>query len=139
MFVKQISVFLENRIGRLHNLTETLAKNDVDLFSVTLADTQDFGVVRCVTKDSAKALEVLKRAGFTVGVTDLVGVDVGDRPGALNEVLKYLEEGNFAVEYLYSFSRKAGQSANILIKLDQPAAAAEYLKKHGVKLIEELM
>jgi len=139
MFVKQISVFLENKPGRLFNLTKTLAENGLDIFHITVAETSEYGVIRCVTKDSGRAIEVLKGAGFAVSVTDLVGVDIDDRPGSLNEVLAFLSEKNVQIEYLYSFSRNAGKNAAILLKIDNnPEAAAKLLTENGIKLITDL-
>ena len=138
MFVKQISVFLENKPGRLSNLTSVLAKNDVDIFYITIAETGDYGVIRCVTKNNDKAVAVLQAAGFTVSVTELVGVEICDKPGALNEVLQFFAEKNIQIEYLYSFSRDANKSAAILIKIDNAEGAVKQIKKAGFNLITDL-
>ena len=138
MFVKQISVFLENKPGRLFNLTKTLAENELDIFHITVAETGEYGVIRCVTKDSGRAIEVLKDAGFAVSVTDLLGVDINDIPGSLNAVLALLSEKNVQIEYLYSFSRNAGKNAAILLKIANPEAAAQLLAENGIKLITDL-
>ena len=138
MFVKQISVFLENKPGRLSSLTNALSEKDVDIFYITIAETGEYGVIRCVTKNNDKAVAVLQAAGFTVSVTELVGVEIGDKPGALNEVLQFLSDKGIQIEYLYSFSRDAGKRAAILMKIDDAEGAAKLLKKRGFNLITDL-
>jgi len=136
MFVKQISVFLENKPGRLFNLTRTLAEKGIDIFHIMLAEAGEYGVVRCVTKDSGRAIDVLRDAGFAVTVAELIAVEVDDRPGALGEVLALLTDHN--VEYLYSFSRSAGKNAAILLKIANPGIVVKLLLKSGINLITDL-
>jgi hypothetical protein len=138
MFVKQISVFLENKQGRLAGFTKVLADSNIDIFHITVAETEDYGIVRCVTKDNARAVDALKKADFSVSVTDLIGVEIGDKPGTLHEVLALLTEHGAAVEYLYSFSRNEGKSAAILLKIDDPQPVPELLKQHNIRLLTDL-
>ena len=138
MYVKQISVFLENKPGRLFNLTKTLAENGIDIFHITLAESKEYGVVRCVTKDSGKAIDVLKKAGFAVTIAELIAVEISDKPSSLNEVLSFLAKNDVQIEYLYSFSRNAGKSAAILLKIANPEPVAKLLSENGIKLITDL-
>ena len=136
MLVKQLSVFMENRKGRLRHLTGTLGKNGIDLVTLSIADTKDYGIVRFIARDNQKALDVLKQEGFTVGVTELIGVEVGDTAGALADVLRILDEANIGVEYLYSFARSEA-SAKILLRVQNPDEAVALLEKNGVKTLSE--
>ena len=101
MLVKQLSVFMENRPGRLSKLTHTLGKEGIDFVTLSIADTKDFGIVRFIARENERAYEVLKREGFTVGITELIGVEVDDKPNALAEVVALIEEADMNIEYLY--------------------------------------
>ena len=103
MLVKQLSVFMENRPGRLYKLTNALGKAGIDFVTLSIADTKDFGIVRFIARDNERAYEILKKEGFTVGITELIGVEVDDKPNALAEVVALMEEANMNIEYLYSF------------------------------------
>ena len=138
MFVKQIAVFMENRKGRICELTEILGKNGIDWLTMSVADTSDFGILRGVTRDNEKAVRVLRDAGFTVSISDLLGVEVNDKPGGLANILKTLDEKNFSVEYLYSFAHAAAGKAVILLKTDNAEAALKALKDNGLKIISDL-
>jgi len=134
MLVKQIAVFLENRKGRIHELTNVLALAGIDIVAMSIADTTDFGILRAITRDNGKALKVLKDAGFTATSNDLIGITVDDKPGGLNKALKFLDDNNIAVEYMYSFAR-ANQKAIILLKVQDVVEALSIMKKNGVELL----
>ena len=136
MLVKQLSVFMENRKGRLRHLTSTLGKNGIDLVTLSIADTKDYGIVRFIARDNDKALAVLKEEGFTVGVTELIGVEVGDTAGALADVLRILDAADIGVEYLYSFARSEN-SAKILLRVQETEKAVGLLEQNGVKTLSE--
>jgi ACT domain-containing protein len=102
MLVNQIAVFLENRKGRLNELAGILAAEKIDLLTLSIADTQDFGIVRLITTDNSAAVAALKDAGFTVTTADLIGIEIIDVPGALAHVLEILTKGGIDIEYLYS-------------------------------------
>jgi len=137
MFVKQLSVFMENKPGRLYHLTKTLGDNGIDLVTLSIADTKDFGIVRFIARDNAKALEVLRKAGFTVGETELIGIEVDDRAGALSRVLEILEENNISIEYLYSFVLTSCKKAKILLRVENAAEALKILEKENISLLSE--
>ena len=132
--VKQMAVFMENRKGRIGELTKVLKKNNIDLVTLSIADTKDFGILRCITRDNARAEQALRAAGFTVTTTELIGVEVADEPGRLAEVL---EENDVNIEYLYSFARQSVGTGIILFKVDNEALALKALKDKGVKILEE--
>lgn len=134
MLVKQIAVFLENRKGRIHELTNVLARAGVDIVAMSIADTTDFGILRAITRDNQKALRALKEAGFTATTNDLIGITVDDKPGGLDKALKFLDDHNIAIEYLYSFAR-ANQKAIILLKVQDVVSALVIMKKNGIELL----
>ena len=137
MLVKQLSVFMENRPGRLYKLTNALGKEGIDFVTLSIADTKDFGIVRFIARDNEKAYEILKQAGFTVGITELIGVEVNDRPNALAEVVKLTEEADMNIEYLYSFVLTNHNSAKILMRIEDTDRALKLLKEKGIKLLSE--
>ena len=137
MLVKQLSVFMENRPGRLYKLTHALGKEGIDFVTLSIADTKDFGIVRFIARDNERAYEILKKEGFTVGITELIGVEVADRPNALAEVVSLMEEGSINIEYLYSFVLTNHNSAKILMRDNDTERAVALLEKKGIKLLSE--
>ena len=137
MYVKQISVFIENTPGRLSDFTKVLADAGIDLVSLSIADTTNFGILRGIVADAEKARKVLAERGYTVKVTDVLAVCVPDQPGGLAGILEKLAERNIALEYLYSFVRKAGDHALIIVRVDKPEEAVEVLTAAGVKLLSQ--
>ncbi len=140
MKVEQISVFLENRAGRLAEVTRTLAENNVNIRALSLADTSDFGILRLIVTDNEKAKEALKAKGFTVGRTNVVAAEVGDNPGGLHNILEMLAVGNVNVEYMYAFVTQSGHNAMLVFRFDQTDKAIEVLRSNGVRILsgEEL-
>ena len=134
MLVKQLSVFMENRPGRLYKLTHALGQEGIDFVTLSIADTKDYGIVRFIARDNDRAYEILKQAGFTVGQTELIGVEVEDKPNALAEVIALLEEENINIEYLYSFVLTNHNSAKILMRVEDTERAVKLLGERGIKL-----
>jgi len=137
MYVKQISVFIENTPGRLADFTKVLADTGIDLVSLSIADTTNFGILRGIVADPDAAREVLAQRGYTVKVTDVLAVCVPDRPGGLAGILAALAQKNIALEYLYSFVRQTGDHALIIIRVDKPEEAVKVLTDAGVKLLSQ--
>ena len=106
MIIKQLSVFLEDRSGRLTDLTQILSEHEINITALSVAETADYGIVRMVVGKPDIAQEFLRKAGFSVRLTDVVCVNMPDRPGALHEVLKILANNNVNVDYMYAFSNK---------------------------------
>lgn len=136
MFVNQIAVFLENSKGRLKECASVISNAGVDVVSMSIADTKDFGILRAITRDNEKAMKALKAAGFIVSTNDLIGVIVEDRPGGLTEILSVLDNENIGIEYMYSFANIDAQNALILLKVDNEELAISTLKAKGAKLVE---
>ncbi len=137
MLVKQLSVFMENRPGRLYKLTNALGKEGINFVTLSIADTKDFGIVRFIARDNDRAYEILKREGFTVGQTELIGVEVDDQPNALATVIEILDEKNINIEYLYSFVLTNHNTAKILMRVENTDAALKVLQEKGIKLLSE--
>ena len=137
MLVKQLSVFMENRPGRLYKLTNALGKEGINFVTLSIADTKDFGIVRFIARDNDRAYEILKREGFTVGQTELIGVEVDDQPNALATVIEILDEKNMNIEYLYSFVLTNHNTAKILMRVENTDAALKILQEKGIKLLSE--
>ena len=137
MFVKQLSVFLENKSGSLAGFTKLLGDQGFDLMSLSIADTTDFGILRAIVADYKRAYTLLTEAGYSVKITDVLAVSVADHPGSLSEVLSTLSSQDIGLEYLYSFFRSHGDHALIIIRTDRPAEAAEALGKAGVKMLSQ--
>ena len=135
MQVEQISIFLENKSGRLAEVTRLLGDGGVNIRALTLADTTDFGILRLIVSDKARALEVLKKAGFTVGTTEVVAVEVPDRPGGLSGILDSLGEAGINVEYMYAFVEKSGDDAVVIFRFDDPDKAIAILRRSGVAIM----
>ncbi len=136
MHVEQISVFLENKSGRLSEVTAILSEAGINIRALALADTSDFGVLRLIVDDKDKAVNTLKDNGFTVGKTEVLAVEVQDRPGGLNNILDILKSNSINVEYMYAYVRHTGENAVMIFRFDNIAAAIEVLTKEGVAILE---
>jgi hypothetical protein len=136
MQVEQISVFLENKTGRMSEVTAILAEAGINIRALALADTSDFGVLRLIVDDNERASSVLKENGFTVGRTEVVAVEVEDRPGGLNKILEILRSAELNVEYMYAYVRHSGRDAVMIFRFDNAKAAGDVLKNNGVSIIE---
>jgi len=136
MRAEQISVFLENKAGRLAEVTAILAEAGVNIRALAVADTSDFGVLRLIVDDNSKAVESLKNHGFTVGKTDVVAVEVEDRPGGLHRILGILHKAEINVEYMYAFVQHSGKNAVMIFRIDNIADAVKILQEHKVTVID---
>lgn len=137
MLVNQIAVFLENRKGRINDFARVLKEQNVDLISMSIADTKEFGILRAITRDNEKAVHALKDAGFTVVTSELIGVEVDDRPGGLSDVLSILNNKDVDIEYLYSYARIEKGKAIILLKVNDNKLALDALTKGGFKVLDK--
>jgi len=136
MKVEQISIFLENKSGRLAEVTDLLAKSGINIRALSLADTADFGILRLILNDLEKAKKVLKENGFTVGKTEVIAVEVPDRPGGLAGILNALKGEGINVEYMYAFVQKSGENAIIIFRFDELEKAISTLQKAGVRILK---
>ncbi len=136
MQVEQISVFLENKAGRLSEVTGILSEAGVNIRALALADTSDFGVLRLIVDHNDRAVAALKENGFTVGKTEVVAVLVQDRPGGLHSILERLRSGDVNVEYMYSYVRQSGKDAIMIFRFDNIEAASQLLKNSGFTVLD---
>ena len=137
MGIRQLSVFLENKKGSLHEITDILAKAGVDLRSMCIADTSDYGVVRIITKDPERAQEVLRREGHTASVRTINAFAVPDEPGGLAKVLSLLESRGVNIEYLYALITTCTDKAYTVMRTDDTEVADSILRSNGVELLSE--
>jgi hypothetical protein len=128
---------VENKKGRLAKITEVLGHGGVDLIALSIADTTNFGIMRCIVSDPEKAITLLKNDGFTASTTDVIVAEVTDQPGGLAQVLHILDQADISVEYLYSFVRTPNENALILFRVEDISTATAALQKGGVKLLSE--
>ncbi len=135
MRAEQISIFLENKAGRLAEVTSILAEADVNIRALAIADTSDFGVLRLIVNDNQRAVEALRSRGFTVGKTDVVAVEVEDRPGGLYRILDMLNKAEINVEYMYAFVTQSGSNAIMIFRFDNIEEAVKLLKENNVTVI----
>ncbi|MDY0220097.1 MAG: ACT domain-containing protein [Desulfobacterium sp.] len=136
MRAEQISIFLENKAGRLAEVTATLRDAKVNIRALSLADTTDFGILRLIVNDNQKAEKVLKDEGFTVGKTDVLAVEVEDNPGGLNRVLDPLTREGINVEYMYAFANPQSKNAIMIFRFDNIDKAIEILSRNTIKVIK---
>ncbi len=132
MLIKQLSIFIENRTGRLAEIAGILADNNINLRSLSIADTSKFGVLRVIVDDPYSVEKVLSDLGLAVSVTSVVSVKMNDQPGSLAAVLKVLADNNISVEYMYAFKGNSGD-AYVVMRVDNDLAAQNVLTKAGFK------
>ncbi len=135
MLINQISVFMENRPGRLAEIIEVLAENDIDMRAINIADTTDFGILRMIVNDPAKAEHVLRENNMTASVTDVIAVSIDDTVGAFGKVISLLKEDQISIEYIYSFIGEKSSKAVIVVKTNNNDLSVELLTKNGIKVL----
>ena len=132
MSVRQISVFLENKKGRLAEVTRTLSHEKINIRALSLADTADFGVLRIIVDNPDRSLAILKSHGFVAQVTEVVAVEVEDKPGGLSRILEVLDQDNVNVEYMYAYVEKSRENAIVICRIDDRERALQILQKNGI-------
>lgn len=135
MKVEQISIFVENRSGRLAQVTQVLAEADINIRALYLAEAGDFGVLRLIVNDTKKAVLALKEKGFTVSKTEVVAIAVPDKPGGLSKILNKIKDYGLNVEYMYAFIEKSTENAIVIFCFDDSNKAEVILKEEGVKIL----
>jgi len=133
--VKQISVFLENKSGRLARVTKVLGNNSINIRALSIADTTDFGILRLIVNDPDKAFSTLKEDGFTVSVTDVLAVEVLDEPGGLSNTMEVLKQAGINIEYLYAFLQKASNAALVVFRVEQLDEAITALQSKNIRIL----
>lgn len=137
MAIKQLTVFVENRKGTMVSVTETLSDNNVNIRALSIAETQDFGILRLIVNEEEKAMKALEEKDYLVKAIDVVGVKIGDEPGKLSKALEVLEKEEINVEYLYAFMARTEKHAYVVLRVADNEAAEKVLVDAGFKLITE--
>lgn len=137
MSLKQLTVFVENKQGSLVDITDTLAQKNVNLRALSIADTQDFGLLRLIVNDNDTALSALSDKGYVLKVTEVVGVKIGDQPGKLSKALSVLAQAGINVEYLYAFMARTEKHAYVVLRPTDNAAAESALEAAGFHMITD--
>ena len=134
MFIKQVSVFVENEPGKLAAITRILADNNIDLKASCIAEAVEYGILRCIVDEPEKVVAVLKENGYAATVADVVAIELEDRPGGFADVLEVLADAGIDVGYVYSTIHSKKGSAMIVLKVAQPGKVIDILNAKGIKL-----
>ena len=137
MAIKQLTVFIQNQKGPVASVTDILAKNHINLRALSIAETQDFGILRLIVNDETAAERVLAENGYLIKVIDVVGVKIGDEPGKLTAALDVLDKADINVEYLYAFMARTEKHAYVVLRVENNAEAEAVLTSAGFKMISE--
>ena len=134
MSLKQLTIFVENKKGALVNITKTLADNNVNLRALSIADTQDYGILRIIVDNPDEAIVTIKKHGYVCTVNNVLGVSISDTPGSFSKVLEILAENDIFVEYVYAFNSQTEGNAYMVFRVNDNAKAKEALEAKGVKV-----
>ncbi len=137
MAIKQLTVFVQNQKGAVVSVTDILSKNNINLRALSIAETQDFGILRLIVNDEKAAEKVLTENGYLIKVIDVIGVKIGDEPGMLTGALDVLDKADINVEYLYAFMARTERHAYVVLRVEENGVAEKTLTEAGYKLISE--
>lgn len=137
MIIKQLSIFVENKKGRLADITEALSKANIDIRALSIADTTDFGILRLIVDKPDEAADALKQSGVTVSVTNVIAIGIDDTPGAFSVPMRILAEADIDVEYMYAFITRKSERAYVILRVADNDEAAKVLISKGVELLDE--
>ena len=137
MFIKQLSVFMENKAGRMAEISRILASGGVNIRALSVADTTGFGILRLIVDDPEKAERVCRAAGLTTALTDAIAISMADRPGGFADVMETVAEAQISVEYMYAFVSRKKDSAFVILRVDDNGKAVELMKNGGFSVLQE--
>ena len=137
MAIKQLTVFVENKHGTLVTVTDILSKHNINLRALSIAETQDFGILRLIVNDEETAEKVLAQEGYLIKITDVVGVKIGDAPGKLSEALHIIADNDINIDYLYAFMARTEKHAYVVIRVEDNQAKKKALEDAGFHLITD--
>lgn len=142
MYIQQISIFVENKKGKLAEITDCLYSHNINLRALSIADTADFGILRIITTDPENTLNLLKEAGFTCTMTDVLAVQMSDEPGSMAKIIRVLADNGIAIEYAYAFPTADADSAILVFRVEDNEAAERVLKEtpftlKGIELLDD--
>ena len=136
MLIEQLSIFVENKPGRLAEITKMLEDNNIDIRALSIADTRDFGIMRLIVNNPAKAEKVFKDAGCTVSLTNVIAIGVEDKPGGLAGAMEILFQNHISVEYMYAFISRTDETAFVILRVEDNESALKALDKNGVRILK---
>ena len=137
MIIKQLSIFLENKTGRVCDIATILGENNINIRALSLADTSDFGIMRLIVDKPDAALAKLKANGFSVAITSVAAIEIPDLPGGLASVMKTIDDGGFNIEYMYAFVEKSHDNAILIMRFEDVENVVGKLLEKGVKVLKE--
>jgi hypothetical protein len=137
MVIQQISIFLENKSGRLADVTRVMAAAGINLRAISIADTADFGILRVIVDKAALALEALAKAGFTTRTTDVLALEIEDVPGSLAKIMELFKETGVNIEYLYASLEKNGNKAVVIFKVEDVEHGLKIVRDHKLSIVEK--
>ena len=137
MAIKQLTVLVENRQGTVVSVTETLSAHNINIRALSIAETEEFGILRLIVNDEATAEKILTEEGYLIKITEVVGVKIGDAPGKLSAVLDVLAKNGINIEYLYAFMLRTEKHAYVVVRVEDNAAAEAALEQAGFHLVTE--
>ena len=135
MQIQQLSIFVENKSGRLAEITETLAAANVDIRAISVADTSDFGLLRLIVDRPQEAVEALKKANLTVSLTSVIAVGINDKPGEFAKAMRVLADNHISVEYMYAFISRDKGKAYVILRVEDSEKATKALSENGIALL----
>jgi hypothetical protein len=138
MKIHQVSVFLENKPGQLRAACAEATKAGINIVTLSLADTEQFGILRLIVQDWEKAKTIFERAGFVARVTEVLAIEVSDEPGGLSRILEIVDQAGLNIEYMYAFTEKRGSKAALVFRFENPDKAEQVLKANGVNVLRDV-
>lgn len=135
MAIKQLSVFVENKEGKLREITDILAKAGIDIRALSIADTSEFGILRLIVRDPHKAKALLEKNGFVATINDVVGVEINDRPGGLAEIVRLFAERDINMEYMYAFLTRTENKAYLVVRVDGASEVENLLESEKIRIL----
>jgi len=135
MAIKQLSVFVENKEGKLREITDILAKAGIDIRALSIADTSEFGILRLIVRDPHKAKALLEKNGFVATINDVVGVEINDRPGGLAEIVRLFAERDINMEYMYAFLTRTENKAYLVVRVDDASEVENLLESEKIRIL----
>ncbi len=135
MAIKQLSVFVENKEGKLREITDILAKAGIDIRALSIADTSEFGILRLIVRDPHKAKALLEKNGFVATINDVVGVEINDRPGGLAEIVRLFAERGINMEYMYAFLTRTENKAYLVVRVDDASEVENLLESEKIRIL----
>lgn len=137
MFIKQLSIFAENRNGAIMEITSALKENNINIRALSIADTTDFGIVRLIVDKTELAYKALKDCGMTVAQTDVIAISIGDAPGSFHEALVALYGGEIMIEYSYAFATPVDAGATVILRCREQEKAVKLIRAHGLRILSQ--